>query len=54
VRPLHDRHGERRSGVDESWSVMFFPVIPAEAGIQSRTAMLVTLDARFRGHDGGA
>jgi hypothetical protein len=28
------------------------PVIPAQAGIQSRTAVLATLDARFRGHDG--
>jgi hypothetical protein len=29
-----------------------FSVIPAKAGIQSRAAVLVTLDARFRGHDG--
>jgi hypothetical protein len=28
-----------------------FSVIPAQAGIQSQTAVLVTLDARFRGHD---
>jgi hypothetical protein len=27
-------------------------VIPAHAGIQGRTAVLVILDARFRGHDG--
>jgi hypothetical protein len=30
----------------------FLAVIPAKAGIRSQAAVFVTLDARFRGHDG--